>query len=537
MITEGPDNYQYQEQMKCVDQLFTHYDRPCTPGIVVGISRHGELVHAQGYGRANVEYDIQLKPETPIRMASVTKQFTAALMLILEDEGLLNLSDDIRVYLPEVPDYGNIVTIDHMLTNRSGLRWDEGLSFLGGRQLESPGTLDYLYRIVHRQAMCDALPGVFYAYNDSGFRLALRIAEIVTRQSFEEAAIERIFKPLGMAETSFVRHPQTIVPGLAATYAIDQDGGIKRYFGNMEVSGDGAMVSNLFDLLTWGENLLAPRIGGTEFAARMIDRPKLGDNRMCNYTRGLVVGSHRGEDYFGHTGGYYAYTGLYVFPSYDLVIAFASNRDDVAPAETALRIFDALYPDHLVKTPDPLLSFVDGTDTGPLNGIYVNPDAGLVFNATSRDSVIRLNHGGRGAYLSPVGNNTFIAGPGAHSAKLIINNNTAEVSADLYDGNMRTFHPVLPQSAYCKEFAALIGVYYSAETGAALEISDIDNQLIMHIANHPTPDFEIKLMRLLPRVLMANDMSLIFESLNDAHIQGFTLHAHGTHNISYRRIG
>jgi len=339
-----------------------------------------------------------------------------------------------------------------MLTNRSGLRWDEGLSCLDGRQLESPGTLDYLYRIVHRQAMSDALPGVFYAYNDSGFRLALRIT-------------------------------------------------------------------------------------GADFTAKMLERPKLGDNRKSSYTRGLVVGSHRGENYFSHTGGYYAYTGLYLFPSYDLVIAFASNRDDVVPAETAFRIFDVLHPDQRVQTPDPLNSFVDGKETRPLNGIYVNPDTGLVFNATSRGGVILLNHSGRGAYLSPVSNNTFIAGPGVHSAKVIINNGTAVVSADLYDGNMRTFQPVLRQPANCKEFTALVGVYYSDDTGAVVEITSKDNKLIMNTADHPTLDFEIGLMRLLPHVLIADHISLIIGSLKDTRIQGFALHAHGAHDIKYRRIG
>jgi len=497
--------------MKCIDVLFKQYDKPYTPGIVVGVIRHGDLIHVQGYGRSNVEYDIPLKPETPTRIASVTKQFTAALMLILENEGMIRLSDDIRTYLPDMPNYGDIITINHLLTNRSGLRWDEGLAFLGGRQLESKGTLDYLYRIVQRQLVADAPPGVFYAYNDTGFRLALRIVEIVTRQNFEDAALEHLFKPLGMDKTSFVRHPQTIVPGLAATYSISKNGSIKRYFGNMEVSGDGAMVSNIFDMLIWGQNLLEPRIGGTDFTAKMTDRPKLSDGRMSSYTRGLVTGSHRNEDYFGHTGGYYAYTGLFIFPSRDLVLAFAGNRDDIAPTETALRIFDALYPDHLVKTPGAIISFIDGsTDKNLLNGTWVNPDTGLVFDATSRDGVVLLNHGGKGAYLSPAGNNTFVAGSGNHSAKIIIDQDNTKVSADLYDGVIRTFKPALQQPADYKEFAALTGLYYSDETGAVLEIISKHNYLIMNIADLPTPDFEFKLMRLLPNVLLAGHMSLVF---------------------------
>jgi len=523
--------------MKCIDDLFQQYDKPRTPGIAVGIIHHGNLIHAQGYGRSNVEYDILFKPETPTRIASVTKQFTAALMLILENEGLLKLSDDIRTYLPRIPDYGDTITIDHLLTNRSGLRWDEGLAFLGGRQLESMGTLDYLYRIVRRQPVADAPSGVFYAYNDTGFRLALRIAEIVTKQTFETAALQRLFIPLGMDQTSFARHPQTIVHDLAATYSIDRDGSVKRYFGNMEVSGDGAMVSNIFDMLTWGQHLLEPRMGGTDFTTRMLDRPKLSDGRVSSYTRGLVAGSHRNEDYFGHTGGYYAYTGLFVFPSRDLVIAFAGNRDDIAPTETALRIFDALYPDCLVKTPGPVIAFSDGsTDNNLLNGTWVNPATGLVFAAITRGGVILLNHGGKSAYLSPADNNVFVTSSGGHSAKILIDQDNTEVSADLYDGVMRIFKPVIPQQAECKEFAALTGLYYSDETGAALEIISKNNHLIMNIADLPTLDFEFKLMRLLPNVLLAGHMSLIIDNFKDREIQCFMLHTHGAHNIRYRRI-
>jgi hypothetical protein len=291
-------------------------------------------------------------------------------------------------------------------------------------------------------------------------------------------------------------------------------------------------------MLTWGQNLLEPRIGGTDFTIRMIDRPKLSNGKMSCYTRGLVMGSHRNEDYFGHTGGYYAYTGLFVFPSMDLVIAFAGNRNDIAPIETTLRIFDAFYPDYLVKTPGPIIAFIDGsTDKKLLNRIWVNPDTGLVFDATSRGGVILLNHGGKSAYLSPAGNNTFVAGLGGHSAKIIIDQDNTKVNADLYDGVMRIFKPILPQPAECKEFAALTGSYYSDETGAVLEIISKNKHLIMNIADLPTPDFEFKLMRLLPNVLLADHMSLMIDNFKAREIQSFLLHTHGAHNIRYRRIG
>ena len=158
-----------------VDKVFENWRNTDGPGCAVGVSRDGNVVFERGYGMANLETDTPIRPTSIFHVASVSKQFTATAIMLLERDGKLSLDDNIRKYLPEIPDYGTPITIRHLLTHTSGLRdqW-ELLAFARGRFEEDRITEADVLDIVSRQTALNFKPGAEYVYSNTGFTLARR---------------------------------------------------------------------------------------------------------------------------------------------------------------------------------------------------------------------------------------------------------------------------------------------------------------------------------------------------------------------------
>ena len=199
-----------------IDSIFAQYT-PKTPGCAVGVARDGRPLYTHGYGSANLEYGVPLTDSTVLESGSVAKQFTASAIVLLAQDGKLSLDDDIRKYLPEVPDFGGQrITIRNLLTHTSGLRdqWGLlGIEGLGpGTQVHSPmTTLD----LVAHQKMLNFPPGTEYLYSNTGYALAGLIVQRVSGKSLDAFARERLFQPLGMRHTEWRADYTKVVPNRA----------------------------------------------------------------------------------------------------------------------------------------------------------------------------------------------------------------------------------------------------------------------------------------------------------------------------------
>src|SRR6202035_3599279 len=151
-----------------------------TPGAAVAVIEHGKLVYEKGYGLANLEYNIPITPQTIFHVASVSKQFTAMAIVLLEQDGKLSIDDDIHKYLPELPDYGAKITLRNLLQHTSGIRDQWQTLALAGWNIEDVITQDQLLRMIFRQKELNFPPGTRDLYSNAGFTL---LAEIVTRVS------------------------------------------------------------------------------------------------------------------------------------------------------------------------------------------------------------------------------------------------------------------------------------------------------------------------------------------------------------------
>ena len=187
-----------------VDQIFAPWSKPDSPGCAVAIAKDGRTVFARGYGLANLEYAVPLSPATVSETGSVAKQFTAAAIVLLAQQGKLSLDDPVRKYLPEVPDFGTPVTIRHLLSHTSGLRdQNELFDLLGLPMGRSVHTNDEILEWVSRQQRLNFAPSEEYLYSNTGFTLLAHIVTRVSGRPFTEFTQEHLFRPLDMTSTQW----------------------------------------------------------------------------------------------------------------------------------------------------------------------------------------------------------------------------------------------------------------------------------------------------------------------------------------------
>lgn len=289
-----------------VDAIFAEYDLPGSPGCAVGVIRDGEFLYRRGYGMANLEYDIPLTADTVFRIGSVSKQFTAMTVLLLEEAGELSLSADIRTYLPAMPDFGESVTVADLMHHTSGIRDYLTLLALAGYRDEDYYDADELYRLMTRQRQLNFMPGEEFLYSNSGYFLLGQVVASVTGRSLREVAEELIFEPLGMTATHFHDDTNGIVRRRATGYAPAPAGGFQVSMTTLPIVGDGGVFTSVNDLLAWDRNYYANRLGKADPAliARWQEQAVLDDGTQLAYAAGINVGGHRGLRLVSHGGAF-----------------------------------------------------------------------------------------------------------------------------------------------------------------------------------------------------------------------------------------
>ncbi len=344
---------------------------PGQPGGAVGVVQDGGLAVHRCAGLASLELGVPIGPDTTFRVASVTKQFTCAAVLMLADEGRLRLEDDVREHLPEFPDMsasgGAPVTVAHLLHNTSGIRDMLGIMRLGGADLGQPVRAEELMAGILRQRTLNFAPGSRFLYSNSNFLLLGRIAERASGEPLPAFLDRRIFAPAGMTRTRLVEQVGTVVPGLATGY-FRRDGAWMRAPHAFPLHGEGGLVSNVEDLALWSRWLDAhPDLAGA------LSTQSPFANRTANlYARGQVVRGYRGVRTVGHGGLWPGYrTEFLRVPEQGVTVIAIANRLDADPLLLAHRVLDLLLDARPGAAP--ALRPADPSVTQPLAGRWLDP--------------------------------------------------------------------------------------------------------------------------------------------------------------------
>jgi CubicO group peptidase (beta-lactamase class C family) len=446
------------------------------------VSRDGQVIYENGYGMANLELDVPITPASIFHVASVSKQFTAMAIALLARDGKLSLDDDIRRYLPEIPNYGHRITIRHLLQHTSGLRdqWDL-LSMARGRFEENRITEADVLEIVARQKALNFVPGTEYLYSNTGYTLAGTIVNRVTGKSLREFADERIFKPLGMTNTHFHDDYTMVVKGRAAAYRRGADGKWHVSLPNYDTYGATSLFTTVGDLLKWDANFGKPIVGDDGLLRALVASATLANGDTTGYGLGIFTEIYRGARLVGHTGadaGYRSYLGR--FPDHGLAVTVLCNAAPANPAALAKSVVDVYLGSKLA----PAESLVKATATltteqlARFAGIYVNPNTGSAMFVTLRRDTLILGRTA-GPALVPLSDRRFR-----------VSGQPVEVEFTPAGQLVQTFLGWPPRKAISlerreaprpsrAELERYAGSYYSDELGATWVVSATDSTLVL----------------------------------------------------------
>jgi len=338
-------SYSQTELTDQVDDLFSQWNQENAPGATIGIYQDGKIVYARGYGTANLDHNIPLTPGSVLRIGSISKQFMAMCAAILAEQGKLSLDDDIRMHLPEMPDYGKPVTIRHLLHHTNGIREYLALVSLAGKP--EGGVIGYtakeLVEMLSRQEALNFEPGSQFSYTNSGYFL---LAEIVTRVSGIKAsafALQNVFEPLGMTSTQFYDDRNAIIPNRAFGYSSKPGGGYSLDILRSDVIGDLGVITTVEDFLKWDQNFYENRLGiGTDdLINTMFTRGRTNDGEELPYALGVTFGSYRGLNTMGHGGSAVGYRAEFLqFPEQRFSVVILSNISSFQPGIMAQKVAD-----------------------------------------------------------------------------------------------------------------------------------------------------------------------------------------------------
>ena len=303
------------------------YERDNPGGFAVAAILDGEVVFKDAYGYANSENKDPFTTSTIANYASVAKQFTGFAIAILVDEGKISLEDDIRIYLPEVPDFGSKITIYHLLHHTSGIRDWVGLVRISGRYEEDVITDDLLMRLVTHQKDLNFKPGDQFQYSNNGYFLLAQIVSRVTHKTFREWTDENIFKPLEMKNTHFNDNFKEIIPYRADSYR-NIDGTMSNFPDNKEGYGSSSLYSTLDDMIKWVQNFKTGKIGNENVWRLMFTKGKLNNGEEINYGFGFTFRTDNDLTVYEHGGSWAGFLSqVTYYPDRDAAYIFISNRN------------------------------------------------------------------------------------------------------------------------------------------------------------------------------------------------------------------
>jgi len=378
--------------------VFARWDSTTGPGCAVGIDRAGQPRYTRAFGEADLEYDIPNKPSTIFEAGSISKQFTAAATVLLALDGKLNLEDDVRKYVPELPRYERPITIRHLLNHTSGLRdWGEIAGLAGWPRETRVHTHDHVLDILSRQRALNYPPGDKYSYTNSGYNLLAIIVSRVSGQPFATFSRERLFTPLGLTSTQWRDDFRRVVKGRAQAYSRENGGQWELEMPFENVHGNGGLLTTVSDLLTWTAMLEHPTPQWKPLVDSLHVRGRLTNGDTIEYALGLFISDYRGVHRVEHSGATAGYRAeLLRFPGKGLAVAVLCNAANANPVQYASQLVDSLLPGLgpvAARPPRPQTDTamaVPTSDLAAYAGTYYSPDVETALDVSVTNGALTL---------------------------------------------------------------------------------------------------------------------------------------------------
>ncbi|WP_235972733.1 serine hydrolase domain-containing protein [Pedobacter ghigonis] len=299
------------------------------PGGAFMVARKGQVLYQKAFGKANLELGVNLITESVFQLGSMTKQFTAAAVLLLAQQGKLKVSDPIGKYIPDYPG-GDKITIHHLLTHTSGIKDFTKMKALAGiaqKEMTPKMMVDFF-----KDEPVDFAPGERFGYNNSGYVLLGYLIELVSGESYAAFVQQHIFNPLGMIHSYYASDRQ-LIEKRAYGYQKKESGYVNKTAINFSVPfASGALMSTLADLLKWQNALNQNKLLHVAEAQQAFSRYKLNNGELFNYGYGWHIKEIEGLVARAHGGSIFGFKSMGVYiPDEDIYVVGLTNCDCNSP--------------------------------------------------------------------------------------------------------------------------------------------------------------------------------------------------------------
>lgn len=397
-----------QQAYAQVDALFHSIYQADKPGAAFAIIENGVTTYQNSKGLANLEHQLPITDTTTFHIASVSKQFTSYLALLLQEEGKLSFEDDIRDYLPELNHLPNRISIKHLTNHTHGLPNIHELAHLKGVLPQVEMTHEEIVQFLLNIRQTNFKPGEKYEYNNTGYILLAEIMERIDGQAFKKQLQQRIFLPLGMKDTEAIDDKATVVKNKAYSYQ-EINGSYQNFPLRLSSIGSSGINTSMNDLMLWAKNYQNPTVGSRSFYEKMEQATFLNSGKQINYGLGLQFDTYKGLDIVFHGGGdvgYRAY--LLHVPEYSLSIIILANTNDFSPLDMVYGALDILLEEEIKEEASQEVKKLRNEDLKPFEGTYAF-QPGVYFNFFAENDTLYFQSYGTSekSPLPVLGKNTF----------------------------------------------------------------------------------------------------------------------------------
>ena len=533
-----------------VDELFSEWNKPDSPGFAVAIIQNGGIIYERGYGMADLEHDIPISPTSVFDIGSTSKQFTALCVVLLARQGKLSLDDEVQKYITEMPRYKHPVTIRHLIHHTSGIRDYLTLMDLAGMRYENEYPDDEVIRLVARQKELNFRPGDEHLYSNSGYLLLAEIAKRAAGIPLSVFAEEHIFKPLGMTNTHFHDDFTRIVKNRAIGYSPKSAGGFQIDMSIFDVVGDGAVYTTVEDLYRWDQNFYHNILGGDgqDLIDEICTPGSLNSGEALEYAFGLAVERYHGLKLVSHGGAWAGYRAdMLRFPEQRFSVICLSNLGSTNPTGLAKQIADLYLADKFTErheekpTPDAAqvaqVIELPAAELEDKAGFYRSIKSGVIWELAVKDGKLFIEIFGLSIALAPASSTRFLAVDFIYRVELEFEtpdaDAAAQVSVRIEDDKPDVFQRLKSVALNPDQLQEFAGAYHCAELEATYKISMEEGKLLLKRKNSP------------PETLKPTSQDLLkgthatFQFTRDKHqrVAGFNLDAGRVRNIRFVKTG
>lgn len=521
-----------QSEQKRVDQIFSAYDKANSPGCAVGVIRDGNFVYRKAYGMGSLELGVPLSSQSVFYLGSLAKQFTAAAVVLAAEQGRLSLDDDVRKYLPELPDYGHVITLRQMLHHTSGLRDFLALFYLAGRDMANLHSNPEILDLIGRQKGLNNVPGDEFIYSNTNYFLLGEVVRRATKESLARFADENIFQPLGMKQTQFYDDRTRVVPGRVPAYYPGPDGNfLVGWSTNYETVGGGGLMSSVDDLLLWDRNFYEDKLGKGTLVKELQTRGVLNDGKRTDYALGLFMSTYRGLPIAAHEGANFGFrSAILRFPEQRFTTLCLCNVSSAAPFNLARQVSDIFLERELKPDKNAVESSGDASlpDSVEFAGKYLDPRKHEVYTFTASAGKLM----GWGANLRRLGPRQF---NDLEAGVLTFEESSGGMKVTLIQDDMVFFAgqrieaPQLDE----QEQAAYTGQYRSAELDATFDLAISSGSLVLRRNRDP----ERKLIPLASDEFESEELgNLVFHRGANRRVTGMSLFVDSARGLTFEKM-